>query len=120
MTATDAHNRAVCDFKTGQGNKITLHTADPGVTGTAIIATTPASANTTWGASAMGAGADAGYAVSVGTPVQYTLPASTTATHYGVWNGSTFLRGALLDASLTTNANPVAVDVTPKTRHREL
>ena len=116
MTASDADNIACLDFIKGRGNTIRLHSADPGTTGANVIATTPASATTTWCTSAMGSGGDAGYAVCSGTAAQFTLPASTTATHFGVYSGSTYLRGYLLDASLTSNAQAVPVDMTP--RHR--
>ena len=120
MPASDADNIAVLDFVKSRGNSIRLHSADPGMTGAAVIATTPASAATTWGASAMGAGADTGYAVCAGSAAQFTLPASTTATHFGVYNGTTYLRGFPLDASLTSNAQPVPVDMTPRMRHKAL
>lgn len=110
--------RAVCDLIAGTGNKITLHSADPGTTGASQITTTPASANTTWGAAADGAGGDTGKAVSQGSAVTLSVPASTTATHYGIWNGATFLRGNALDAGITVSAaGAVSVDVTPKIKY---
>lgn len=117
MAKTPAHMRAVCDLIAGTGNKITLHSADPGTTGASLVTTTPASANTTWGAAADGAGGDAGKAVATGSVVNFTVPASTTASHYGIWNGATFLRGAALDAGITTGGAAVSVDVTPKTKY---
>lgn len=114
---TDAEKKAINDYRASRGQKITLHSADPGTTGANLIATTPASFNTTWGASAMGSGGDTGKAVAAGSAGALVVPASTTATHEGRWNGSTFLGGAPLDASITTNANPVSVDVTPKLKY---
>ncbi|AMU55767.1 hypothetical protein PP614_16720 [Mycobacteroides abscessus] len=119
MPATDAHNIDLCSYKCSKGAKITLHETDPGTTGAGLIATTPASATTAWGAVAMGSGGDAGYAVSLGSLCNFTIPPGKTAGWFGVWNGSTFLRGSALDASLTTNAQAVNVDITPKTRHKE-
>lgn len=118
MTATAAHQRAVCDLIAGTGNKVTLHSGDPGTTGANLITTTPASFTTTWGAAADGAGGDAGKAVATGSAGTLQVPVSTTASHYGIWNGSTFLRGHALDSSITVNATgPVNVDVTPKTKY---
>ncbi|ORA64099.1 hypothetical protein [Mycobacteroides franklinii] len=116
-TETDAEKKAINDYRAGRGNKITLHSADPGTTGANLIATTPASFTTTWGASAMGSGADTGRAVAAGSAGALQVPASTTATHEGRWNGATFLGGSPLDASITANANPVSVDVTPKLKY---
>lgn len=118
MTASDADNIAILDLIKARGNTIRLHSADPGTTGASVITTTPTSATTTWGTSAMGSGGDTGYAVCAGTAAQFTLPASTTATHYGVYNGATYLRGYPLDASLTSNAQAVPVDMTPRHRHK--
>lgn len=118
MTATSAHQKAICDAITAAGNKITLHSADPGTTGASLIATTPASGNTTWPASSDGAGGDAGYAVATGSAVTLQCPASSTPGYYGVWNGATFLRGKALDTPITVGASPVNVDVTPKARYK--
>ncbi|MGH3956486.1 MAG: hypothetical protein ACRDTI_20870 [Mycobacterium sp.] len=117
MTATSAHQKTVCDAIAALGGKITLHSGDPGTTGANLITTSPASGTTTWGASADGAGGDTGKAVATGSAVTLQVPASTTASHYGIWSGSTFLRGHALDASIATNANAVNVDVTPKTKY---
>ncbi len=117
MAKTTAHMRAVCDLIAGQGALIKLHSADPGTTGASVIATTPASGTTTWGAAADGTDGDAGKAVATGSAVALTMPASTTATHFSVsTGGGTFLRGAALDAPITTGAGTVSVDVTPKTK----
>ncbi|CPR79104.1 hypothetical protein [Mycobacteroides abscessus] len=119
MSAMPAHQRAVNDAQCAMGNKITAHSGDPGVNLTAnLIATTPASANTAWPASTDGAGADAGYAVSVGSPVTFQGPASTVVSHYVIWNGSTPLRGKALDTPITIGGSPVNFDITPKTRFK--
>ncbi|CAM3744303.1 hypothetical protein ACXYTP_00170 [Tsukamurella ocularis] len=118
MTATDADNIAGLDYMKGRGNTIRLHSGDPGTTGANVITTTPASATTTWGTSSMGSGGDAGYAVVAGSNTDFTLPASTTATHYGIYNGSTYLRGYPLDASLTSNAQPLPVTFPPRMKFK--
>jgi hypothetical protein len=119
VTATSAHQIAVCNYIAGLGNTIKLFATDPGTTGTSPIATTPASANTTWGGAADGTGADAGMAVATGSAANFSIPPNTTATFYGIFNGSTFLRGHALDAGITTNANgSVSVDVVPKTKYK--
>ncbi|SLF39218.1 hypothetical protein [Mycobacteroides abscessus] len=118
MAATAAENRAGCDFVTGRGNKITAHESDPGTTGAGLIATTPASFNTTWPAATDGAGADAGYGVSQGSSGTLQGPAGKVVGWYGVWSGSTFLRGHALDQSITIGSNPVNFDITPKARFK--
>lgn len=120
MAKTAAHKRAVCDLIAGTGNTIKLCSGDPGTGASAanVIATTPASGNTTWAAAVDGAGADAGAAVAVGSPVNLQVPASTTASHYAIFNGATYLRGDVLLPSITVNANgPLSVDVTPRTKY---
>lgn len=116
MTATAAHKRQVADATAGFGNKVTYHSGDPGTTGANLITTTPASANTTWAAAVDGAGGDAGKAVATGSAVNLQVPASTVVAYYGVWNGSTFLRGEPMDSGgVTVNAGgPVPIDCTPK------
>lgn len=111
MAKTADHRKQVAALIAGTGKKITLHSADPGTTGANIIATTPASADTTWGT----ATDDGTKAQVVGASVNLQVPASKNVTHYGIWNNDTFLRGEALDASITVNDNgPVAVDVTPR------
>lgn len=111
MAKTPDHRKQVADLIAGTGNKITLHESDPGLTGAGLITTTPASGTTTW----QTATDDGTKATKAGSPVNLQVPASKTVTHFAVWNGSTFLRGQALDASITVNAGgPVAVDVTPR------
>lgn len=118
MAATAAENRAGCDFVTGRGNKITAHESDPGTTGAGLIATTPASGTTTWPSATDGSGGDTGYGVSQGSPVTLQGPAGKTVGWYGVWSGSTFLRGHALDQSIVIGSNPVNFDITPKARFK--
>ncbi len=114
MAKTAAHRKDVADAIGALGAKVTLHSGDPGTSGANLITTTPAAGNTTWGA----ATDDGTQATIQGSAVNLQVPASTNVTHYGVWNGSTFLRGQALDATITVNAaGPIAVDVTPKTKY---
>ncbi len=121
MAQTSAVKKSACDYITGLGNKVSLHTADPGTTGASEVSGgSYAKQATTWGASVDGSGGDAGKAVSTGSDVTFTIPASTTVAYFGVWNaaGSTFLWGAALTPSVTINANgPGQVTVTPRAKH---
>lgn len=111
MAYNKAHRRACCDAITALGARITLHSGDPGETGADRI-TGAGEGTTTWAAASDGPGGDE--ARSVGSTLSFTVPASTSATHYGVWSGDTFLRGHELNATLTTNANGSAeIEVTP-------
>lgn len=116
MAATNAHKVAVANAIAAMGAKITPHSADPGTTGASRIGALEG--NTTWGAAAIGSGGDADKAVSTGSAVPFSIPASTNVTHFGVWSGTTFLRGYPLEASITVNANgPASVDITPKIKY---
>ena len=122
MPATDAVNKALADYKASLGKTIKIHEQDKatvhaasGAGAAAPIATTPASADTTWGAAAM----SGGYAVATGSSVPFTQPAGKTSKSYSVWNGSTYLWAADLDAPVTTTTTPLPVDVVPRTRHLE-
>lgn len=114
MAETDAEKIAMCNTRAGRGAKITYHSGDPGTTGANLITTTPTSATTTWGSAAM-SGSDA---VAVGSQVSMTVPASTNVTYYGVWNGSTFLRGKALDSSVSIGSGgSVPVAITPSCKY---
>lgn len=116
MAATDAEKIAVANFIAGRGTKITPHSGDPGTTGANLIGSL--NGTTVWGGAAIGSGGDLGKAVATGSAVPFTIPASTNLTHFGVWNGSTFLRGYALEASITVNATgPASVDITPKIKY---
>lgn len=120
MGANSAHQIDICNKIAAAGNTIKACSGDPG-TGTSaanVIASTPASFNTTWPAATDGAGADAGYAVSLGSAGTLQIPASTVVSHYAIFNGSTYLRGRALDTPITVGANPVNIDITPKTRYK--
>lgn len=127
MPGSASYNRQVCDYKASLGKKIKIHEQDKatvdanaGAGSAAPIATTPASADTTWGASAMGSGADAGYAVAVGSSVPFTQPAGKTSKSYSVWTaGDVYLWAADLDNVVTTTTTSLPVDVVPRARHKE-
>lgn len=114
MAKTAAHRKAVAEAIGGMGAKVTLHSADPGTTGANVISTTPASANTTWAA----ATDDGTQATIQGSAVNLQVPAGNAATHYGIWNGSTFLRGEVLNPSIIVNGTgAMGVDFTPRTKY---
>ncbi|SHY97081.1 Uncharacterised protein [Mycobacteroides abscessus subsp. abscessus] len=120
MGATSAHQIAICNAIAAAGNTIKACSGDPG-TGTNaanVIASTPASFNTTWPSAADGSGGDAGYAVALGSAGALQIPASTVVSHYAIFNGSTYLRGHALDTPITVGASPVSIDIAPKTRYK--
>ncbi|TWS20769.1 hypothetical protein FK529_05420 [Tsukamurella asaccharolytica] len=126
MPASDAVNKQVCDYKASLGKTIKIHEQDKATVhaasgaGTAApIATTPASADTAWGAAVMGTGPNAGYAVATGSNVPFMQPPGKTSKSYSVWNGNTYLWAADLDAPVTTTTTALPVDVVPRTRHQE-
>lgn len=76
---------------------ISLHTASPGTTGANEVAGgTYARVATTWGTVASGA--------TTGSQVTINVPASTTITHWGIWDlgsAGVYYDGGLLPASQT-------------------
>ena len=118
MASTDADKTAIADYIASRGSKVTAHSGDPGKTGANQIGTS--SGNTTWGAAAIVTDpTDGEVAVATGSPVPFTIPASTTVSHFGIWDDDTFLRGYELDASITVNAAGSApVDLTPKIKYK--
>lgn len=120
MGATSAHQIAICNAIAAAGNTIKPCSGDPG-TGTNaanVIASTPASFNTTWPTATDGSGGDAGYAVSQGSAGTLQIPASAVVSHSAIFNGSTYLRGHALDTPITVGGSPVNIDITPKTRYK--
>lgn len=112
-----AHRRACCAAITALGNRIGLYA---GVTRVGTVY-----ADTSWGTPVDGSGGDAGKAVSTGSKVTITVPASTvsngtTITRYGIFNGATLLRTNDLPVSLVVNDGSQAfqVDVTPTFKYR--
>lgn len=115
MANTNATKQALVTAFVGLGDRISMHTADPGTTG-ANEATggSPAYARkqTTWAAGANG--------VKVGSKITADVPAGTY-THAGMWSsGGTFISGGPI---LDSNGSPVSlvfttqglIDFTPTT-----
>ncbi|AET09786.1 hypothetical protein [Gordonia phage GTE5] len=111
MAATNADKIGIAEYIASRGNKITPHNGDPGTTGANRIGSLEG--NTTWGSGAM----DGSVAQVVGSAVPLTIPGSTSVTHYGIWNGTTYLRGYPLDNPITIGASATSVDITPKIRY---
>ena len=74
---------------------ISLHTADPGTTGTSEVSTgTYARVQTTWGTAAASS--------MTGSQVTINVPASTTITYWGVWtaaSGGFYYEGGALPSN---------------------
>lgn len=67
-------------------DRISMHTADPGATGTSEVAGgSYARQTTTWGTSSSGD--------SVGTQVTIPIPAATAVTHWGLWSSGSVFKG---------------------------
>jgi hypothetical protein len=116
MASTNAYKIAVADFIAGRGAVLSLHSADPGTTGASELSGGGyARKTTTWGAAAMGAGADTGKAVAVGSAQTFDVEAGDTAAWLGVWNatGPTFLYGKALTPSVSIVGSNGQVQVTP-------
>ncbi len=118
MTYAPAHRRACADAIAALGAKITVHSADPGTTGANRIGSLEGT--TTWAAAVDGpTDPETGRptAECVGSGVAFTLPASTTCTHYGIWSGSTFLVGEKISPGVTVNSEgSLPITVVPKRR----
>ncbi|AVM01871.1 hypothetical protein C6V83_18000 [Gordonia iterans] len=118
MAYTAPHRRACAEAIAALGAKITVHSGDPGTTGANRIGSLEGT--TTWAAAVDGpADPETGRptAECVGTPVAFTIPASTSCTHYGIWNGSTFLVGEKLTPGITVNSEgALPTTVTPRRR----
>lgn len=109
MAFTNAAKEAAALAITALGASISLHTGDPGTTGTAEAAGgAPAYARktTTWAAG----GADG---VVTGSAVAFDVPAGTY-THIGVWtSGGVFVAGFALSSSTGALPGQTTVTVTP-------
>lgn len=111
MAFTNATKEAGALAVTGLGNWISLHTSDPGTTGTGEASGgSPAYARkqTTW----TGGAADGSVA---GSPVAFDVPAGTY-THIGVWSAATagtFVGGFALSSSTGALPGQTTVNVTP-------
>lgn len=90
MGATTAVKNAMLDAVTV--TQMSLHSGDPGTTGAnEISGGSPAYArkNVTLGAASGGVR-------SVASPPSFDVPGGVTISHWGLWNGSTFLWGGTL------------------------
>lgn len=87
---------------------VSLHTADPGTTGASEVSGgTYARVAATWNAASGGAVTNSG-ALSV------NLPASTTASYFGIWSAvtaGTYYIGGALSPSVTTGASAGVVSI---------
>lgn len=97
---TAAEDAAVTGVKNA-GAYISLHTADPGGTGTSeVTGGTYARKQTTWGT--------VGGSQVTGSAITADIPAGTTITHWGLWSGltgGTFLYGGALPAPEAFGSN---------------
>lgn len=111
MPATNATLEAAALAVSGIGNTISLHTGNPGTTG-ANEATggSPAYARktTTWASGAVDG-------IVTGSAVVFDVPAGEY-THFGIWNGSTFVGGEPLSSSTGQLPGQQTVTVTPAVR----
>lgn len=99
MAFTPAAKEAAATAVTALGNTISLHTGDPGITGTAeATGGSPAYARktTTWTA-----GSSDGSVT--GSQVTFDVPAGTFS-YMGIWNGSTFIAGFALSSPAVLGA----------------
>jgi len=87
---------------------VSLHTADPGTTGASeVTGGTYARVAVTWNAASGGSVSNSG-ALSI------NLPASTTASYFGVWGASsagTYYIGGALSPSVTTGASAGVITI---------
>jgi hypothetical protein len=87
---------------------VSLHTADPGTTGASeVTGGTYARVAVTWNAASGGSVSNSG-ALSI------NLPASTTASYFGVWAASsagTYYIGGALSPSVTTGASAGVITI---------
>lgn len=105
--ATDALSAAI-GAVAALGTRLSLHTADPGLTGAGeAVGGGYARQATAWG----GAGAEL-----TGTPATFDVEAGNY-THIGIWTGvGTFIGGIMLDEPTGALPGPATVTVTPTIR----
>lgn len=73
-----------------EATHLSLHTADPGDTGAdELSGGSYARAALVWGSASAG--------IVTASPVAFAVPADTTITHLGFWNGVTFLESKAAD-----------------------
>ena len=115
MAATDAENMAVANLIAGRGNKIGVHSGDPGKTDANRIGTLEGT--TTWAGAVMNGD---GYAEVAGSGVTLSVPAGTTVTHFSIRSAAgAFQRGYPVQNSITINGTGSAnVVFNPKILHQ--
>jgi hypothetical protein len=114
--ATAVFANAVAAFISNQGSFISLHSADPGLTGANEIA--GGRKQTTWGAAAVAStGPDAGKSVVTGSVVEFLVPTGVTVAFYGVWTAATGGVFQYSKAVLPTATFAVAGTATVTPRH---
>lgn len=106
MQMTVAFRESAALAASALGASISLHTANPGTTGASEVTGGGYARKTTVWAGGVSDGSVSG------SQVEFDVPAATIS-HYGVWNGSTYLWSQALTASATF---PFAAQfrVTPK------
>jgi hypothetical protein len=107
MAFTTASKDAAVNALTALGAYVSLHTADPGTTGTSEQAGTTRQ-QTTWGSSSSG--------TASGSQVTFSSVPSGSYTHYGVWTastGGTFRWGFALSPGVTLSASGTVL-MTPR------
>lgn len=98
MALNTSGKNAMLGGLTAVATHVSLHTADPGSTGTSEVTGSPYTRESSDWAAASG-----GTAVNAGSIV-FDVPGSTTITHLGYWSalsGGTFYGSRQLDASQT-------------------
>lgn len=100
---TNAVREALAANLVGQGASISLHTADPGITGASEASGTTRQ-TTTWTAG----GSDG---IVAGSEVSFSVGAGTY-THIGCWNGGTFLWSQSITQVAMTGPGQVLVTPT--------
>ena len=104
--ATNSFKTAVANYIATLGNSISLHSADPGLVGSAEISGGGYARKTTnWTtATIVSGGANNGRAQITGSVLQFDVPGGVAINFYGVWNGTTFLYGKPLAPGATLTA----------------
>lgn len=93
-SSDDTLNRAY-NATAGTVTHLSLHTGDPGTTGAnEVTGGTYARAAGSYGAPTAGVG-------DITSSVTFNVPSGTTVSHWGAWDGSTFLFGRELDVPQT-------------------
>lgn len=93
-SSIDALNRAY-NATAGTVTHLSLHTGDPGATGANEVT------GGTYARVARGYGPPTAGAGNITSSATFDIPSGTTVSHWGAWDGSTFLFGRDLDVPQT-------------------